>query len=574
MPTNEILIIAEMANAHEGDPENARAIIRAAAEAGASAIKFQVFNATELAVPSYQHFGLYEKLEMPEKAWADLVNLSHDLGLLVYCDIFGIESAEVMKHSGADGFMIHAADASNASLLNWAGSSGHPILLSAGGSTWIELSESIEILKTADAQSISLIYGFQNFPTQLPSSYLRRIDLYRQKFGLPIGFASHLAGDDPMAVMLPSWAVASGADLIEVHITMDRSKKGLDYFSSLEPGQFAEMTRLVRACESALGPESMKLSDEEIKYRLVHRKSLVSIKDIKAGEIFVSENIGLRRIDNPQARNQLSMEQALGHQSAKDVNAYSPIQLKDVNMKVAATLACRAESIRLYGKPMQMVGDQPIIQHLIDRLRLVKSIDEIVLAISDGPSSGLFIDYAKKQRLPYAIGPEKDVLKRLIMAGELVHADIAVRVTPDNPFIYWENVDSIIAQHIEINADLTVTEKLPLGSTIEIISMDALKKSHSQGEDRHRSELCTLFISENPDLFNIKRVIPPDRLQRPEIRLTVDTPFDLVFVRTVWQALQREGCLITIEDIIDFVDAHPDVAAINKTGEQTLHLWK
>ena len=574
MPKNEILIIAEMANAHEGDPENAKAIVSAAAKSGASAIKFQVFKAAELAAPSYQHFDLYKKLEMPEKTWADLVNLSHGMGLLVYCDIFGIGSAELMASTGADGFMIHAADASNVSLLNWAGASDQPVILSTGGSTWIEVAEAIQILKTANAQSISLMYGFQNYPTPIASSYLHRIGLLREKFGLPVGFACHLSGDDPMAIMLPSWAVASGADIVEVHITMDRSKKGLDYFSSLEPSQFTEMVRLIRSCEPALGPGSIKLSEEEARYRLGHRKCLVSTRDIKAWEMYSPENIGLRRINNPPIVNQICMDQAIGHKSVKDVPAFSPIILKDVLMKTAVTLACRAESTRLYGKPMQLVGDRPILQHLIDRLRQVKSINEIVLAISDGPSSGLFIDYAKKQGLSYVLGPEKDVLKRLLMAADHVDADIVVRTTTENPYVYWENVDNLLEYHIHQNVDLTVTEKLPIGAAIEIISLDALKKSHAFGEDRHRSELCTLFISENPDIFNIQRISAPAKLQRPDIRLTVDTPYDLIFVRTLWQALHRDNHLITVEEIIDYIHDHPEVDSINKTGEQTLYLWK
>jgi N,N'-diacetyllegionaminate synthase len=570
----ERMIIAEMANAHEGDPEKAKTIAKAAAEAGASAIKFQVFEAAELAVPAFPYFELYEKLEMPDSVWASLVDLSHGLGLTVYCDVFGLSSAERMFRLGVDGFMIHAADIPNTELLVWVAASGRSILLSGGGSTWVEIVEAVECLRARGAQSVSLMHGFQGFPTPLQRAYLQRIPLLREKTGVPIGFASHLAGDDPMAATLPAWAVAAGADLIEVHLTLDRSQKGLDYFSSLEPNQFAEMVRLVRACEQAIGPRSMTLSQEEVRYRQLHRKYMVSTRELHKGDILTSENTGLRRVKDPPEGVALGRERALGHQSAIDLPAFSTIQSKDVKMKIAATLACRAESSRMYGKPMQLVGDRPIIQHLIDRLLQAKSIDEVVLAITEGPSSAIFIDYARRKSLPYILGPEIDVLQRLIMAAEHVKADIVVRVTPDNPFIYWENLDEIIAEHIERNADLTVTEKLPLGSVVEIISLDALKRSHARGEDRHRSELCTLFISENPDLFSIQRLSPPSKFQRPEIRLTVDTPYDLIMARNLWQALQQEGHLISIEEIIEFLDLHPDLAAINKTDEKTLHLWK
>ena len=241
-------------------------------------------------------------------------------------------------------------------------------------------------------------------------------------------------------------------------------------------------------------------------------------------------------------------------------------------MKVAAVLACRAESSRLYGKPMQLVGDRPIIQHLIDRLRLVQFIDEIVLAISDGPSHGVFVHYAEEQGLSYVIGQEKDVLGRLILAADSVQADIVVRITTENPFIYWENVDDLVREHIAHDADLTVAEGLPLGAFIEVVSLDALKRSHRYGEDRHRSEFCTLFIAENPGIFTIWRVDSPTKLRRPDIRLTVDTPLDLILARMLWTELHCDDRLITIEEIVDFLETHPDVAAIN-AEERSLYLW-
>lgn len=195
------------------------------------------------------------------------------------------------------------------------------------------------------------------------------------------------------------------------------------------------------------------------------------------------------------------------------------------------------------------------------------------MAISEGPSRHIFIDLAEREGLPYVVGPEKDVLGRLIMAADHVETDIVVRTTTENPYIYWENVDDLIRIHIEHNVDLTVTEKLPLGTLVEVISLGALKKSHKHGEDRHRSELCTLFISEHPDIFTIQRIPAPERLQHPDLRLTVDTPEDLIVVRKVWEALQQDGYPLRLERIVDYLNMHPEIAAIN-TGKNTLYLWK
>ena len=568
-----VFIIAEMANAHEGNVTAAKAIVEAAANAKADAVKFQVFSPDELATPTYEDYELYGKLQMPKQAWQELVGHARALGLKVFSDVFGLPSAELMHSLGVDGFKIHAADVSNYALLRYVGASGKTVLLSVGGSVWTETADALLALKEAGALSVALMYGFQGYPNLLVDSYLRRIELLAEKFKLPIGFASHLGADDPEATMLPVWAVTAGASIIEEHLTLDRSRKGLDYFSSLEPGEFAEMVRRIRQVEPALGRRSLVLSPKEVEYRLSHKKWPVVTRDVKAGEAMTDRNVALKRAPDPPSGRALNLDMVIGHRAARDIPAYTPIQTKDLKMKVAATLACRAESTRLYGKPMQLVGGRPIMELLIEQLRQVKSIDEIVLAISEGPSRLIFIDYAEKHRLPYVVGPEKDVLKRLIMAGEKVGADIAVRTTTENPYTYWQNLDELIRLHVENNADLTVTEGLPLGTLIEVISMDALRRSHKHGEDRHRSELCSLFIAENPDIFTIQKVEGPKKLQRPEFRLTVDTPYDLILVRTLWDALHKEGRLITLEEIVDYLDAHPDLAKIN-LGEKTLKLWK
>jgi spore coat polysaccharide biosynthesis protein SpsF len=315
------------------------------------------------------------------------------------------------------------------------------------------------------------------------------------------------------------------------------------------------------------------LAAAERRYRDVHRKRLVAVREIAAGETLTAENAALRRAETAADCSTADLPLALGRRAARAIPQYSPIGMKDLKMKIVAVLACRAESSRLYGKPLQLVGDRPIIQHLLDRLAQVKSLDGICLAISQGPSAEIFIDYARKRQLDYVVGPEKDVLGRLILGADHCGADVILRTTTENPYTYWENIDDLIRLHVEKGADLTVTEKLPLGTLVEIISVDALKRSHKFGEDRHRSELCSMFIAEHPEAFVIQRVAPPEKLCRPEIRLTVDTPYDLVFVRTLWEALHQPDRLIRLEEIVDFCDAHPEVAKMN-AGEQTLYLWK
>ena len=319
------LVIAEMANAHEGSPVAAKAIVEAAAEAGADAIKFQVFTAAELAVPDYAHFDVYERLQLSEEEWTSLVVHAKGLGLQVYADVFGLEGAALMLQLSVDGFMIHAADILNTPLLGQVGCAGIPTILSVAGSTLREVADALTVLESAGAPSVLLMHGFQGYPTPLSDSCLNRISVLRNEFSRRVGFASHVDGGSPQAVILPVLAASLGAEAIEVHLTLDRSEEGLDYYSSMDPPEFTEMVQLLRTMESALGPSSMELPDGELKYKRDHRKCLVATRDIEAGEVIREEDVAFKRTDSLPAEASQSLDSVLGRPAQKRIPKHSPI---------------------------------------------------------------------------------------------------------------------------------------------------------------------------------------------------------------------------------------------------------
>ena len=236
-------------------------------------------------------------------------------------------------------------------------------------------------------------------------------------------------------------------------------------------------------------------------------------------------------------------------------------------MKIVATLACRVQSKRLYAKPLQFIdidNEICILEYLVSFLKTNKGIDEIVLAISEGDENIPFIRLAEKLKLSFIIGSEEDVQLRLIMAADKANGDIVFRVTTECPFIYMDRFDEVLKKHIDNKTSLTVVEGLPQGSYFELIDLDDLKRAHEEGEERHRSELCTLYMFENPDKFSLQRLrIENPELNRPDIRLTVDYPEDLMVVREVYQALKKEGKFISLVDIIRYLDEHPSLNKVN-----------
>jgi len=230
--------------------------------------------------------------------------------------------------------------------------------------------------------------------------------------------------------------------------------------------------------------------------------------------------------------------------------------------KLVAAIACRNQGSRLYGKPIQNLdinGNVTIIDNIISCLKSINCIDEIVLGISEGNQNLVFLEIAKKHQLNHIIGDEIDVLSRLIKCGEASDATDIFRITSESPFPFFGFVEAVWNVHIENQKDATFVDDVIDGCGFEIISLGALKKSHKMGDDKHRSELCSLYIREHRNNFKIKKVDPPKYLLRKDLRLTVDNPEDLVICRKIYMAFKGDAPRISLEKIVKFLDLHPEL---------------
>jgi len=233
---------------------------------------------------------------------------------------------------------------------------------------------------------------------------------------------------------------------------------------------------------------------------------------------------------------------------------------KTKERRLVAVIACRNDGSRLYGKPLQNLDTErhiTILDNIIDGLKLLPPIESIVLAISEGASNQKFIEYATKRDLLHFVGDENDVLSRLVLGGRLAGATDVFRVTSESPFLHFEFVEDLWAKHLQEQHDATFLDDVIDGCGFEIIRLKALEDSHVNGEDKHRSELCTLYIREHPEVFNICRILGDESLNRQDLRLTVDNPEDLIVCREVYRHFKDQAPRIPVRDIIKFLDDHP-----------------
>jgi N,N'-diacetyllegionaminate synthase len=563
---NRVFIIAEMANAHEGKIEIAKEITKKAAEAKADAIKFQRFTADELATKGHENYQLYKKLEMTDREWVNLVKFAKGLKLHVFVDVFGLKSARKSTKMGVDGFKIHSSDIGNPVLLDFFSKSNKALLISTGGTYPNEIDETVKSIRGV-SKEIALMHGFQGYPTKISDMNFNRICLLKKKFGLPIGVMDHVDGDLPIAKVIPLIAVGVGARIIEKHITLERSMKGLDYFSSLNPDEFHTMVKFVREAEKSFGKHTFDLPNNEISYRHKHKKHLIAKKEIKKGTILKQELFEHRR---STAINSVTLYEIRGKKASMNISKGATIEKKMIDKKshkIIAAIACRVNSSRLFAKQMQLIDKNPILYHVITQLKMAKMIDDIVLAISEDPGNEIFVEFAKKHDLKFILGSDSDVLKRLIAAANYVGGDMIFRVTPENPFLYWEGIDDLIKAHIKGKYDFSDCYSLPLGSGFEIVNVKAFERSHKDGSKKHRSELCSLYIKENQKKFKILHYTIPKIFQRPEIRLTVDTPEDLFVARQIFKSIGNKKTPIRLKKIIEFLDKNPQIAKLNSGVE-------
>lgn len=250
-----------------------------------------------------------------------------------------------------------------------------------------------------------------------------------------------------------------------------------------------------------------------------------------------------------------------------------------MDRRIVAAVACRNNGSRLYGKPLQNLDVEKgitILDNVIDCLKSFKIIDEIVLAISEGDDNVIFKQVAHNHNLKYIVGDERDVLGRLILAGDAGVATDIFRMTSESPFPFYQRIEEICSRHIESGADATFLDDIVDGCGYEMLRLDALKKSHADGEDRHRSELCTLYIRENPSVFKIEKFTDLKDLNRKDLRLTVDNPEDLIVCRAIYKEFEAEAPRFDLYKMVAYLDKNEKlkelIAPFTEQGYASMYL--
>lgn len=305
---NMTFLLAEAAQSYEGDFDVLVNLAALSCEAGIDGFMFQIINADEIAIPSYEHYSLFKSLELSEENWKMVVKTIQNKGVKAVAEVFDMHSVNLMVDLNIDAFKIHAADIANLRFLSHVGSFGLPVFLGVGGSDENEIQLAIDALKKHNNKfEIVLMHGYQTCPTPIDQSHISKINALKARFALKVGYSDHISGmkgtyehKNDLAVSLPLLAIGCGANVIEKHIVLDRSKDWEDNESALSVEEFPEFVKLMRSGDVAMGKANLECNQAEKQYRLSARKYIVANKNIKQGQKIMLNDISFKRINNPE----------------------------------------------------------------------------------------------------------------------------------------------------------------------------------------------------------------------------------------------------------------------------------
>ena len=292
-------VIAEAGSNHNGSLEQAKKLIDVAVEAGADAVKFQIYQAENLYskyTPEFSYlkgqniYELIKSIETPREWIKELARYCETKNIIFLATPFDFEAVDILdKYVPA--FKIASFEIVDLELLKYAAAKGKPMIISTGMANLSEIEDTINAIKSTGNEDIILLHCNSLYPAPVEIVNLKAIETMRTAFKLPVGFSDHTLG-----IHIPIAAVAMGACVIEKHFTLDRNLPGPDHSFAIEPDELREMVRCIREVEKAKGTgikEKSELESEEMYVKA--RRSIHAKVDIPKGTKITRDMLIIKR---------------------------------------------------------------------------------------------------------------------------------------------------------------------------------------------------------------------------------------------------------------------------------------
>lgn len=334
-------IVAEAGSNHNGSLDQALAIVEAAKEARADAVKFQNFRADKLyprnaGISDYLAvkkpiYEIIKSMEMPPEWIPVLADYCKARNLIFFSAPFDEESADKLEPY-VQVYKIASYEITHAPLICHVARKRKPMILSTGTADMAEVRQALEWCRAEGNNQVVLLQCTASYPAPLSSLNIRALVTMREALGVPTGLSDH--SRDPLVA--PLAAVALGAAVLEKHLTLSNHLPGPDHAYAVEPAEFATMVTAVRNAEQALGDGTKVAQSVEQELHQFARRSIYAVRPIKKGETLTADNVavlrhgGLKAGLDPKCWNQV-----LGRRASREITEGSPIEADDCGVDVA-----------------------------------------------------------------------------------------------------------------------------------------------------------------------------------------------------------------------------------------------
>lgn len=335
-----VFIVAELSANHGCDLQIAKDTLYAAKECGADAIKLQTYTADCLTIDCKSEifkvkdsplwsgkylYDLYKEAAMPLEWNEKLFAYAREIGLVCFSTPFSRKGVDLLKSLNNPIYKIASFEVVDLELVYYIARQGKPVILSSGIATNDELERAINIIKSRGVSDITLLKCVSAYPANIADMNLREMRLLGEKFGVKFGLSDHTLGDNGhLAAII---ATSLGASMIEKHFILDKKIRTADSAFSLDRTEFAELVRMIRECESALGNENVALDSTNRKQGREFARSLFVVRDIKKGEILSHKNI--RAIRPNTGLSPQFLKEILGKKAVCDLPFGKPLEWSD-----------------------------------------------------------------------------------------------------------------------------------------------------------------------------------------------------------------------------------------------------
>lgn len=333
MDNNKTFIIAELSANHNNDIDLALRTVKAAAEAGADAIKVQTYTADSLALDvNNEYFGpkkeglwkgirpydLYKEAALPY-AWHRIIQEeANRTGLVFFSSPFDHDAVDFLETLEVPIYKIASFEITDIPLIKYTASKKKPMIISTGVATIDDIGRALQACDEVGNNDVTLLKCTSQYPASISDANLMTLEDLKMRFKVKIGLSDHTMG-----VTVPMAAVALGASVVEKHFILDRKLGGADSSFSMEPIEFKEMVDQIRLVEQSLGRVAYDINERD----MYKRRSLFAVKDINEGELFTQDNI--RSLRPGVGLHPMYYEEVLNTESGKSYKKGDPLDVKD-----------------------------------------------------------------------------------------------------------------------------------------------------------------------------------------------------------------------------------------------------